>query len=81
MATGIMSRNKVWTLPPLILHPFSDSAGPGQLVESSRASLMLQGLLPNSELSNVELEKRLLSGRFCEFRIALLRRQGSCPVD
>ena len=69
MATGILSRNKVWTLPPLILHPFSDSAGPGQLVESSRASLMLQGLLPTGELSDIELEKRLLSGRYCEFRM------------
>ena len=69
MATGILGRNKVWTLPPLILHPFSDSAGPGQLVDSSRASLMLQGLLPNSEHTDAELEKRLLSGRYCEFRM------------
>ncbi len=69
MATGILSRNKVWTLPPLILHPFSDSEGPGRLVESSRASLMLQGLLPPGELSNEDLERRLLSGRYCEFRM------------
>ena len=33
-------------LPPLILHPFADAGGPDKLVESSRASLMLQGLLP-----------------------------------
>lgn len=58
-----------WTLPPLILHPFSDASGPGRLVESSRASLMLQGLLPTGELSNVELERRLLDGRYCEIRM------------
>ena len=48
-----------YTLPPLILHPFSDASGPGRLVESSRASLMLQGLLPSGELSVEELERRL----------------------
>lgn len=58
-----------WTLPPLILHPFSDASGPGRLVESSRASLMLQGLLPTGELSNDELERRLLDGRYCEIRM------------
>lgn len=58
-----------WTLPPLILHPFSDASGPGRLVESSRASLMLQGLLPSGELSVEELERRLLDGRFCELRM------------
>jgi hypothetical protein len=61
--------SKMWTLPPLILHPFSDSNGPGRLVESSRASLMLQGLLPSGELSKEELEKRLIDGRYCELRM------------
>jgi len=56
-------------LPPLILHPFSDSSGPGRLVESSRASLMLQGLLPSGELTTNELERRLLDGRYCELRM------------
>jgi hypothetical protein len=56
-------------LPPLILHPFSDSAGPGKLVESSRASLMLQGLLPTGDFSQDELERRLVDGRFCEIRM------------
>lgn len=63
------SRSELWTLPPLILHPFSDSSGPGRLVESSRASLMLQGLLPQGELSVDELEIRLLDGRYCELRM------------
>ena len=62
-------RGRAWMLPPLILHPFSDSSGPSRLVESSRASLMLQGLLPSGELSVEELELRLLDGRYCELRM------------
>jgi hypothetical protein len=58
-----------FTLPPLILHPFSDATGPSRLVESSRASLMLNGLLPNGEFSSDELERRLLDGRYCELRM------------
>jgi hypothetical protein len=56
-------------LPPLILHPFADNAGPGKLVESSRASLMLQGLLPTGERSADDLERALLEGRYCEIRM------------
>ncbi|MBM3738502.1 MAG: hypothetical protein FJW39_22200 [Acidobacteria bacterium] len=62
-------RTREWCLPPLILHPFSDSTGPGRLVESSRASLMLQGLLPQGDLTVDELERRLLDGRYCELRM------------
>ena len=56
-------------LPPLILHPFADSAGPDKLVESSRANLILQGLLPTGERSSDDLERTLLDGRFCEIRM------------
>jgi hypothetical protein len=69
MATLERKKGRVRTLPPLILHPFSDSSGPGRLVESSRASLMLQGLLPHGDLSTSELERRLLEGRYCEIRM------------
>lgn len=58
-----------WKLPPLILHPFSDNAGPNKLLESSRASLMLQGLLPSGEFTAMQLEEKLLDGRFCELRM------------
>ncbi len=64
--TGV---EKVLKLPPLILHPFSDSNGPGKLVESSRASLMLQGLLPSGELTPDDLDRKLLDGRYCEIRM------------
>lgn len=56
-------------MPPLILHPFADSGGPDKLVESSRAGLMLQGLLPVGEQSREDLEITLLDGRFCEIRM------------
>src|SRR3989449_2173621 len=58
-----------WDLPPLILHPFSDHSGPGKLVQSSRASLMLNGLLPHDESSEDELTRKLIEGRVCEIRM------------
>lgn len=57
------------TLPPLILHPFADAGGPDKLVESSRASLMLQGLLPSGERSTSDLDRALIEGRYCEIRM------------
>jgi hypothetical protein len=63
------SGNSTRRLPPLILHPFADAAGPDKLVESSRASLMLQGLLPTGERSTEDLDKSLLEGRYCEIRM------------
>ena len=56
-------------LPPLILHPFADASGPHKLVESSRASLMLQGLLPSGEKSAEDLERTMLEGRYQEVRM------------
>ena len=56
-------------LPPLILHPFADAAGPNKLVESSRASLKLQGLLPAGESTQEDLDRTLLEGRYSELRM------------
>ena len=56
-------------LPPLILHPFADATGPGKLVESSRASLKLQGLLPAGESTREDLDRALLDGRYSELRM------------
>ena len=53
-------------LPPLILHPFAESGAPDKLVESSRASLMLQGLLPSGERTQEDLDQSLLRGRYSE---------------
>lgn len=57
------------TLPPLILHPFADAGGPDRLVESSRANLMIQGLLPSGERTAEDLDRALLDGRYCEIRM------------
>jgi hypothetical protein len=71
-------------LPPLILHPFADASGPLKLVESSRASLMLQGLLPAGQQSPEDLELTLLEGRYQEVRMLfyvgrdVLRWIGQC---
>ncbi|MGD0436300.1 MAG: hypothetical protein ABSB86_07535 [Bryobacteraceae bacterium] len=56
-------------LPPLILHPFADATGPGKLVESSRANLKLQGLLPAGDSSREDLDRALLDGRYSELRM------------
>lgn len=66
---SVIGPSERWSLPPLILHPFSDAAGPNKLLESSRASLMLQGLLPSGEFTALELEQKLLDGRYCELRM------------
>jgi hypothetical protein len=69
MSANAFAADRVWKLPPLILHPFADSSSPHKLVQSSRASLMLQGLLPTEELSMEQLRDVLLDGRFCEIRM------------
>ena len=68
-AQASLGWNKTWKLPPLILHPFSDASGPNKLVESSRASMMIQGLMPNTEFTVDQLDRKLLDGRFCEIRM------------
>jgi hypothetical protein len=72
------------TLPPLILHPFATCGGPDKLVESSRASLMLQGLLPSGDRTTEDLDEALLEGRYSEIVMLfyvgkdLLRWIGQC---
>ena len=50
----------------MILHPFATAGGPDRLIESSRASLMLQGLLPSGQRTAEELDRALLEGRYSE---------------
>jgi hypothetical protein len=57
------------SLPPLILHPFAAQGGPAKVIESSRASLMLQGLLPTGERTTEELDQSLLLGRYSEVQM------------
>jgi hypothetical protein len=60
---------KTCKLPPLILHPFSDPTGPNRIVASSRANLMMQGLLPSGESTRDDLDRTLLDGRYSEMRM------------
>mgnify|MGYP001085794372 CR=1 FL=1 len=69
MCGGLTPPPKIWVLPPLILHPFSDETGPSRLLESSRASLVLHGILPDGGATEEQLEEKLLAGRYCEMRM------------
>ncbi|HTS61572.1 MAG TPA: hypothetical protein VMH28_06085 [Candidatus Acidoferrales bacterium] len=59
----------VWELPPLILHPFNERVSPSDLLENSKAALMLAGLIPNDGSDNDALKRRLLTGRYHELRM------------
>jgi hypothetical protein len=59
----------VWSLPPLILHPFNERVPPSALLENSKAALMLSGLIPNDGTEEEALKRRLLNGRYSELRM------------
>jgi hypothetical protein len=61
--------NGLWELPPLILHPFNERVPPSTLLESSKAALMLSGLMPGDGSDPDELKRRLLGGRYAEVRM------------
>lgn len=69
MPTPINSGAAVWELPPLILHPFNERVPPSQLLENSKAALVLSGLLPDEGDDHAELLRRLLAGRYSEVRM------------
>ena len=56
-------------LPPLILHPFSGPEDNSILMESSRASLALQGFLPKADTPTQDLDQQLVRGRYAELRM------------
>jgi len=60
---------RVWELPPLILHPFNERVSPSALLENSKAALMLSGLIPSDGSDREELKRRLLAGRYSEIRM------------
>jgi hypothetical protein len=60
---------EAFRLPPLILHPFSGPDDTSVLMESSRASLALQGFLPHQESTTQDLDQQLLRGRYAELRM------------
>src|SRR5258708_35718868 len=64
-----MLGERVWELPPLILHPFNERVEPSTLLQSSKAALMLSGLIPDEGIDREGLKRRLLSGRYAEMRM------------
>lgn len=60
---------RVWELPPLILHPFNERVPPSVLLENSKAALMLSGLIPSDGSDQEDLQRRLLAGRYSEIRM------------
>ena len=64
-----MLGREVWELPPLILHPFNERVPPASLLDSSKAALMLSGLVPNDGSDQDDLRRRLLAGRYAEVRM------------
>ena len=59
----------VWELPPLILYPFNENLSPTSLLESSKAALMLSGVIPSDGSELEVLERRMLAGRYAEIRM------------
>ena len=59
----------VWELPPLILHPFNEKVPPAELLENSKAALMLSGLIPNDGTDPDTLRRKVLAGRYAEIRM------------
>ena len=60
---------RVWELPPLILHPFNERVAPSTLLENSKAALMISGLIPSDGSDQEDLKRRLLAGRYSEVRM------------
>ena len=56
-------------LPPLILHPFNERVAPSDLLENSKAALLLSGLMPGDGSEPDALLRRLLTARYSEIRM------------
>jgi hypothetical protein len=56
-------------LPPLILHPFTESAATVRVLESAKASLSMLKEGPYSPQEQEDLKKQLLDGRYTEVRM------------
>lgn len=69
MSPSMTFGETVWSLPPLILHPFNERVPASALLENSKAALILSGLVPDDGSDREELKRRLLSGRYAEIRM------------
>ena len=64
-----LRKTESFRLPPLILHPFSAPEDASKLLESTRANLTLQGMLPKAVKTPEELDTILLRGRYAELKM------------
>jgi hypothetical protein len=69
MTPLMYNTSRTWALPPVILHPFSETNTSEKLLQSSRAGLILQGVLPAKDESLEHLDEVLLEGRHSEIRM------------
>jgi len=69
MSSASDLNSAVWDLPPLILHPFNENVRPSELLQTSRASLMLSGLIPDDGSDPEDLRRKVLCGRYAEIRM------------
>jgi len=67
--TSTFFGTSVWSLPPLILHPFNERVPPSALLDNSKAALMLSGLIPSDGTDEETLRERVLKGRYAEMRM------------
>lgn len=59
----------IWSLPPLILHPFNEHVAPATLLENSKAALMLTGFIPTDGTEDEVLHRKVMTGRYTEVRM------------
>jgi hypothetical protein len=69
MTSPVVALSGTWELPPLILYPFNERIPPSALLESSKAALMLSGMVPSDGSDPEDLRRRLLAGRYAEVRM------------
>lgn len=63
-----MSELRTWTLPPLILHPFSTPEDTSTLLDATKANLMQHKLIPSTGMGEEKIADSILRGRYCEMR-------------
>jgi len=60
---------RIWALPPLILHPFSNATDPVRLLANSRANEIAPTDPARSSIAAGALQRKLMLSRYCEIRM------------